>query len=287
MADQEAIWHVIVGGKDHGPLTKAQVLEYLRHGMLAGSDRIWRPGFPNWKSVSEIDEFWQPPKTKETSIRASAQPPTLIPSAPERVAEPNSIDASSAGEKWSLWKSANLGLLVSAFLLLVQIGTGRGFELANYAHTASAETVAGLIGQILGVPLIFVLMTVVRNNLWKRQQPKSSASAVRGALIFVALLVCIVGALMLYGAIFFSSTETISGETRKTFIADMSRTCVQKQRSLGQNITEAQIAKYCTCLSEKIADDTTYKQIGTEPDASALANLKQKAEAAGYACALR
>jgi hypothetical protein len=44
MAGQEAIWHVIIGGKEQGPLTKAHVLEYLRHGMLAGSDLIWRPG---------------------------------------------------------------------------------------------------------------------------------------------------------------------------------------------------------------------------------------------------
>src|SRR5262249_8807482 len=142
MAGQEAIWHVMIGGKEQGPLTKAQVLEYLRHGMLAGSDRIWRPGFPDWKSVSEIDEFWQPPK------RTTDQP-TLVQSVPEHVPEPDKIDAPSVGEKWSLWKSANIGLLVSAFVLLLQVGTGQGFELANYAHTASAATVSGLIGQIL------------------------------------------------------------------------------------------------------------------------------------------
>ena len=89
---------------------------------------------------------------------------------------------------------------------------------------------------------------------------------------------------MVYGEVFFSSTETISGETRKKLIADMHHGCVQKQRSLSQNVTEAQIDKYCTCTSEKIADNTTYKQLGTELNASALADLKQKYEAAGYAC---
>jgi hypothetical protein len=181
------------------------------------------------------------------------------------------------------WKSANIGLLVSAFVLLLQIGNGKGFELASYAHTASAETVSSLIGQILGAPLIFVLIALAR-NLLKRRQPKSSASAARGALIFVALLACILGALMIYGEVFFSSTETISGETRRTFIADGSRACVQQQRTLGQNITEAQIDKYCTCVFEKMADRTTYKQLGTKPDASVLADLKPKTEAAGYAC---
>jgi hypothetical protein len=89
---------------------------------------------------------------------------------------------------------------------------------------------------------------------------------------------------MVYGEIVFSSTETISGEARKQFIADVSGTCVQKQRSLGQNVTQAQIDKYCACTSEKMADSTTYKQLGTELNASALADLKQRAEAAYYAC---
>jgi hypothetical protein len=89
---------------------------------------------------------------------------------------------------------------------------------------------------------------------------------------------------MVYGEVFFSSTEIISGETRKSFVADAHLACVQKQRSLEQNVTEAQIDKYCTCTTEQVADRTTYKQLGTEPDASALANLKQKVEAAGYAC---
>jgi GYF domain 2 len=281
MAGQEAIWHVMIDDKEQGPLTKAEVVDYLRDGMLAGTDLIWRPGFPEWKPISEVGDFWQPPK--RTSIPASIQSRTSVQTAPEQVNEPDRTDASSDREKWSLWKSANIGLLVSAFTLLLQIGGGRGFELANYAHTASVATISGLIGQILGAPLIFVLIAVVRNLLYRRQ-PKSSVSTVRGALTFMALLVCMLGALMVYGEVVFSSTETISGESRKTFIAGVTRSCAQKQRSLGQNVTEAQIDKYCTCLSEKIADSTTYKQLGTEPDASALAGLKQRAEAAGYAC---
>jgi GYF domain 2 len=281
MASQEAIWHVLIDGKEQGPLTKAQVLECLTHGMLAGEDRIWRPGFPDWKSVSEIGDFWRPPKRPVTGV--SAQLRTLVQSAPEQVAEPVRIDGRPTDKKWSLWKSANRGLLVSALVLLAQIGNGRGFELANYAHTASAATVGNLVGQIFGAPLLFVSIAVVR-NLLNRRLPKSSASTARGALIFVALLVCIVGALWVYGEIFFSSNDTISGEARKTFIANAHHACVQKQRSLGQNVTEAQIDKYCICGSEKIADSTTYKQLGTEPDASAHADLKQKIEAAGRAC---
>ena len=68
MAGQEAIWHVVLDHREQGPLTEAEVLECLGDGRLAESDLIWRPGFPDWKSVGEVDDFRQPPR--QTSIRA-------------------------------------------------------------------------------------------------------------------------------------------------------------------------------------------------------------------------
>jgi hypothetical protein len=281
MAGQEAIWHVAIGDKERGPLTRDEVLEYVRDGMLAGSDFIWRPGLPDWKAVSEISDFWQPPRRMPAAASGQSLAPDQLASA--HVHDRDRTDVQPPGRKWSVWKSANIGILISALTLLLQIGVGRGFELANDAHTASAVTIGGLVGQVLLAPLIFAVIAVVR-NLLKTRQPKSRASAVQGALTFVALLVLILGALMVYGAVFFSSTETVSGQTRETLVAGAVRSCVQKQLSVSQNLTESQIYKYCGCISEKMADSTTYQQLGTEPDASALAVLRQKAEAAGQAC---
>lgn len=274
MAGQEAIWHVLIDDRQRGPLTKAEVLEHLNDGLLSASNFVWRPGFSDWKLVSEIGEFWQSPPPIPQSR-------TSVRSAPERAHEP--IDTPSTRKQWNLWKTANIGLLMGALTLLLQIGNGRGFELANYAHTANAETVSRLVGQVLGAPLIFVLIAVVRNRL-NQQQPKSSVHALWGALTFTALFAGIMGGLVVYGEIFFSSTEAISGEARQFVITTMHRSCVQKQRSLGQNITEAQIDTYCTCASEKLAENTTYQQLGRPLDVSATADLKQKAEAIGYAC---
>jgi hypothetical protein len=276
MAEEDAIWHVIVDGAQQGPLTKAQVFEFLRGGTLVGSDLIWRPGFPGWRPVSEINEFWQPPPGMTAGVKVPAQSQTLAD-------QPRRSDEPFVGKKWSLWKSASIGLLVSALTLLVQVASGRGFELANYAHTGSAATISALTGQTLAAPLIFVLVASVR-NLFNRRQSRSSASAVKWALTFAALVVGVFAALFVYGEVFFSSTEAISGEARKQFIAGVYRTCFQKQRSISQAVTDAQISSYCTCASEKMADGTTYKQLGTEPDASALGDLRQKTEAVGYAC---
>jgi hypothetical protein len=62
MAGQEAVWHVVIDDDQQGPLTKGQVLEHLKDGLLTSSDLIWRPGFPDWKSIREVSDFWQPPK---------------------------------------------------------------------------------------------------------------------------------------------------------------------------------------------------------------------------------
>lgn len=284
MAGQEAIWHVMIDDKERGPLTRDEVLEYVRDGMLAGSDFIWRPGLPDWKAVSEIGDFWQPPKRKPAGESVQSLAPAQ--SAAEHVQQRDGTELQSVGRKWSVWTSANIGLLISASILLVQIGVGRGFELANDAHAASATSISRLVGQVLGAPLIFVVIAVVR-NLLKSRQPKSRASAVRGGLTFLALLVLILGALVAYEKMFFSRTETISGETRMALIAGAARSCVQKQLSISPNLTASQIDKYCSCISEKMADGTTYQQLGTEPDASALAVLRQKAEAAGRACRMQ
>jgi hypothetical protein len=278
--DGEAAWHVIIDDRQEGPLTAAQIREYLAGHRLAGSDLIWRPGMTDWKQVSEIDEFRQPPKRALPREPARSRTPTLSP--PDIRYQPDE-DEPSAGGKWSLWRSANLGLLFSALTLVIQIVGGRGFELANNAHTASAETITVLAGEILAAPLIFVVIASMR-NLLNRRQPKSKASAVLGAVSFVALLLCISGGVVAYGEIFFSSNEIIGGQARSTFIADASYPCIQKQRSLDPNATEAQIDKYCACVSEKIASSTTYKQLGTEADAAALADLKQRLEAAGNVC---
>jgi GYF domain 2 len=280
--DGEAIWHVIIGEKQEqkGPLTGAQILAYLESGVLAGGDLIWRSGLTDWKQVSEIDEFRLPEEQGSLREQARTQAPVL--SASERRYQAEG-DEPKDGAKWSLWKSANIGLLFSALTLLAQIVGGHGFELANDAHTASAETISLLVSQIIALPLIFVLIAFAR-NLLSRRQPKSKASALRGAMTFVGLFLCLIGGLAVYGEVVFSSTEIISGEARSTFVADASTPCIQKQRSLGQNLTEEQIEKYCGCVSEKIADSTTYKQLGSEANATALADLRQKLEAAGNAC---
>src|SRR5437868_7420976 len=106
MAGQETIWHVILDDKPHGPLTKVQVLGYLRDGVLKGSDLIWRPGFTQWTSVSEITDFWQPPNRTAMQVPVQSQTPLSAldhGNDPGGIDPPSAGEMPSAGEKWSIW----------------------------------------------------------------------------------------------------------------------------------------------------------------------------------------
>jgi hypothetical protein len=170
--------------------------------------------------------------------------------------------------------------------LALQIANGRGFELASLAQTASVATIVQLTSQVLAAPLLFVIIASVR-NVFKRRLPKSDASAMEGAVLFVFLFAGIGGSLALYGQWFFSSTERITGATRDFAISTMQPTCVRRQNSLRQGAapSDEQIAKYCTCVGIQMADGMTYKRLASDSNApDVLEYLKQQAETAGAAC---
>ncbi len=280
MTGEDAIWHVVMDGEQYGPLSRPQVLEYLHDERLLGSDLIWRPGFSEWKSISEVADLWQPPK------RGSLRPPPIPAPAEQPERSDNQINATTTNTKWSIWKAANAGLLVSVLPLSLQIANGRGFELASLAQTASAATILQLAGQVLGAPLLFVIIALVRNT-FRWRLPKSGARAIEGAIVFSLLLLGIGVSLALYGQWFFSSTERITGATRDFAISTMQPTCVRRQNSLRQGSapSDEQIAKYCTCVGIQVADGMTYKRLASDSNApDVLEYLKQQAEAAGQAC---
>jgi len=280
MAGDEAFWFVVMNGEQRGPLTKAQILEYLMEGGLAGNDFIWRPGFTGWKAVNEIADFWEPPR--QIPRRATAH------SMPEQSSKEDETEAAGVpgNEKWSLWRSANFGGLLSAGLLALVAATGQGFEIASYVQNAKTETVAILFGVIMAAPLLFVLVALTRNSFMGPQRD-SRASARLSALTFVVLLCAIAGGLKLYANSVFTSTDLISGGARNKFVERMQKSCFRNQRSLAGNekVADSQIAKFCDCVGEKLADGTSYKELQIEMlDPKAIDDLKQRAVVTGRAC---
>jgi hypothetical protein len=136
VAGLEPIWHVIVGGERRGPLTEDQMLAYLGDGTLVANDFVWCPDFSDWKRAGEIGDnrpLGPVPAQAvvEPSVAAQDDWDNAFPDDADPGDEAFETGVSAAGAKWSLWKSANIGLLVSALTLLLLIGREQGFELAQ------------------------------------------------------------------------------------------------------------------------------------------------------------
>lgn len=286
MTGETVIWHVVVANEERGPLTDSEVREYLREGKLSGSDLIWRPGFHDWKAVRDTNEFWQPPPRATTDTSISAAPtPVEIRSTPVTTGRPYEIrepHETKAAPNWSLWSAANWGLVVSAITLLLQVGNGRGYEIARLAYGVTAEGFAAPAGRVLGVPFIFIVIAIVRNAL--KSRPPSTANAARGAALFFVLLVSIFCAIESYSLSVFSSPLPISGMAREKVVALLHRSCVQKQQPGSQYLGDGHIDNLCSCVAEYVANGMTYQQMAAIDDPSVFAAMKQKFEFGAKAC---
>lgn len=44
-------------GRVYFPLTITRIRRWVREGRAQGDDKVWRPGFPEWKKIEEVEEF--------------------------------------------------------------------------------------------------------------------------------------------------------------------------------------------------------------------------------------
>lgn len=56
-AGADALWYVVIGGEQRGPLTAKQVEELVVEGQLTGESYCWRDGFADWSYIRDIDRL--------------------------------------------------------------------------------------------------------------------------------------------------------------------------------------------------------------------------------------
>lgn len=69
-------WYLARDGQQHGPLTDAELKKFIELGHLNPTDLVWRAGFPEWRTASEVF-----PET-QTKPEPPPTPPAPPPSAP-------------------------------------------------------------------------------------------------------------------------------------------------------------------------------------------------------------
>ncbi len=273
MAD-DAVWHVVAEGAPRGPLRRSQVLSGLRDGSFSGDTSIWRPGFDKWLPLREVSDFWSPPKG----------PPGHEPNEgpPETLHQPD-VSKKQPDEKWSLWGAAIGGLVLSSVSLCLRALTTDGYRLANVGYLPNAELIGELAGELLVGPLVFVVIAVVRNTVRRRSLRPSSASAIRRAAIFFGIMMAIGVSLNIFGSLYFSRDDVITGEARADIVSSFVKGCFRTQRAAAVNasMTDTQISGYCNCMANALASNLTYRKLGAS---NALDEIKQNAVAAASSC---
>lgn len=272
----DALWHVLVDKLQHGPLSPSQVLVGLRDGTFGGDTPTWRPGFENWVPLREVREFWMPPSGPERQVVGEG-PPT-----PHQAFDPKK----QLDEKWSLWGAATVGLVISSVLFCLSALTTDGYRLASTGYDPSAGLLGELTGELFFIPLLFAVIAVIRNAVRRRSLRPSSASAGRRAAIFFGIMIAIAVSLKIFGTLYFSRNEIITGDARADFVNSFLKSCFRTQRAAAVNtsLTDTQIDSYCNCVASSVANTLTYNQLG---GSNVMEHLKQAAATAAPSCQAR
>ncbi len=88
-------WYLARDGQQHGPLTDPELRKFIELGHLLPTDLVWRAGFPEWKTASEIfpetepaapppetDVADQPDEQQPSPSRQQSQPATQAATRP-------------------------------------------------------------------------------------------------------------------------------------------------------------------------------------------------------------
>ena len=57
MTEPPRFLYAIVGGRQQGPMSLGEVAELIRNGQVTMDTYIWKPGMPEWKRASEVDDL--------------------------------------------------------------------------------------------------------------------------------------------------------------------------------------------------------------------------------------
>ncbi|MGI9424484.1 MAG: GYF domain-containing protein [Hyphomicrobiaceae bacterium] len=69
-------WYLARDGQQHGPLSDVELKKFIELGHLSPSDLVWRAGFPEWKTASEVFAIGQaaPPPPPPPPTQGAADP---------------------------------------------------------------------------------------------------------------------------------------------------------------------------------------------------------------------
>jgi len=138
-------WYIAREGKQHGPLSDAEMRTFVAQGHLKPTDLIWRPGFADWRPAPAVFQFQQPEAPtaapRPTTQGRRADPPRGAPATaaamPQHSFEPQRIRvAQGSDDNRKSGARRALGMVV----LLALLGGGGWYVWRSGAITSLTDS---------------------------------------------------------------------------------------------------------------------------------------------------
>jgi len=138
-------WYIAREGKQHGPLSDAEMRTFVAQGHLKPTDLIWRPGFADWRPAPAVFPFPQPEAPtaapNPTTQARRADPPRGAPATaaamPQHSFEPQRIRvAQGSDDNRKSGARRALGMVV----LLALLGGGGWYVWRSGAITSLTDS---------------------------------------------------------------------------------------------------------------------------------------------------
>jgi hypothetical protein len=153
------LWYYAEGYEKHGPVGFDQLIKHLSQLSTTRGILVWRKGLSGWTSAENVKEI----------VEKLVRPPPLPGTSPTKAdqAKPSASDADTRRRRIAF-------VVVLVFVLLT------GAYFASQIYDNSAEGIANLFGQLLGV---WFLLSIL--SWWKRKETYTPAVVLAVSALFV------------------------------------------------------------------------------------------------------
>ena len=130
----EIQWYIARDGKQHGPLSDAEMRTFVAQGHLKPTDLIWRPGFADWRPAPAVFPLMGPEPSSQPPAGMQPEPrePARMPvQSAERSFEPDRIHVAKTSPGYETRGRGRVLGLALAVLLLAGAGAAGWYYMGQ------------------------------------------------------------------------------------------------------------------------------------------------------------
>ena len=155
-------WHCSIGGQKYGPISEADVKQWIAEGRLSSLDLVWTDGMAEWASVSQVPSLSG--GVAPAGFPPPVSPPGLPPVAQQAVKRVRQVEAPGAKASMicGIIGLFCFGIVLGPIALIMGLGAKSKIKQSPEKYTGDGMATAGIVLGIIGIAggiinIIFVI----------------------------------------------------------------------------------------------------------------------------------